>query len=65
LANASEQHYEYIAEHEEGNVVSGRVMEISSEHARVELGEGIQCTCRIAMEGPAGRDSSRIEWICR
>jgi len=44
---------EYIAEHEEGHVVSGRVMEISSEHARVELGEGIQCTCRIAMEGPA------------
>jgi small subunit ribosomal protein S1 len=44
---------EYIAEHEEGNVVSGRVMEISSEHARVELGEGIQGTCRIAMEGPA------------
>jgi len=44
---------EYIAEHEEGNVVSGRVMEISGEHARVELGEGIQGTCRIAMEGPA------------
>src|SRR6266478_8536464 len=44
---------EYIAEHEEGNVVSGRVMEISSEHARVELGEGIQGTCRIAMAGPA------------
>jgi len=44
---------EYIAEHQEGNVVSGRVVEVSGEHARVELGEGIQGTCRIVMEGPA------------
>jgi small subunit ribosomal protein S1 len=51
---------EYIAEHEEGNVVSGRVMEISSEHARVELGEGIQGTCRIAMKGP-GKEEIRAE----
>src|ERR1700674_191973 len=44
---------EYIAERHEGNVVSGRVMEISGEQARVELGEGIQGTCRIAAERPA------------
>jgi small subunit ribosomal protein S1 len=44
---------EYIAERQEGNVVSGRVMEISGEQARVELGEGIQGTCRIAAERPA------------
>ncbi len=43
---------EYIAERQEGNVVSGRVMEISGEQARVELGEGIQGTCRIAAERP-------------
>jgi small subunit ribosomal protein S1 len=44
---------EYIAERQEGDVVSGRVMEISGEQARVELGEGIQGTCRIAVERPA------------
>jgi small subunit ribosomal protein S1 len=44
---------EYIAERQEGNLVSGRVMEISGEQARVELGEGIQGRCRIAAERPA------------
>ncbi len=39
---------EYIAEHQEGNVVSGRVVENSAGRARVELGDGIQGTCRIA-----------------
>jgi len=38
---------EYIAEHKEGYVVSGRMVGLSAEHARVELGEGIQATCRI------------------
>ncbi len=38
---------EYIAERKEGDVVSGRVIEISGGQARVELGEGIQATCRI------------------
>jgi len=44
---------EYIAEHQEGNVVSGRVMEVSGGQARVELGEGIHSMCRIAATGPA------------
>jgi small subunit ribosomal protein S1 len=44
---------EYMAERQEGNVVSGRVMEISGEQARVELGEGIQGLCRIAAKRPA------------
>ena len=43
---------EYIAERQVGNVVSGRVMEISGGQARVELGEGIQGTCRIAAVNP-------------
>jgi len=42
---------EYIAERQEGNVVSGRVMEVSGGQARVELGEGIQSMCRIAATG--------------
>jgi small subunit ribosomal protein S1 len=43
---------EYIAERQEGSVVSGRVMEISGEQARIELGEGIHARCRIAAAGP-------------
>jgi small subunit ribosomal protein S1 len=43
---------EYIAEHQEGNVISGRVMEISDQQARVEVGEGIVGMCRIAAESP-------------
>ncbi len=39
---------EYIAEHKVGDVVTGRLIEESGERARVELGEGIQATCRIA-----------------
>jgi small subunit ribosomal protein S1 len=44
---------EYIAERQEGDVVSGRLIEISRGQARVELGEGIQGTCRIAAERAA------------
>jgi small subunit ribosomal protein S1 len=39
---------EYIAEHKVGDVVTGRLIEESGEQARVELGEGIRATCRIA-----------------
>jgi small subunit ribosomal protein S1 len=39
---------EYVAERKEGDVVSGRVIEISGNSANVELGEGIQAACRIA-----------------
>ena len=39
---------EYIAEHKEGDLVTGRVIEASGKEARVELGEGIQATCRVS-----------------
>jgi len=39
---------EYIAEHKIGDVVSGRVAEVSGQTAKVELGEGVAATCRIA-----------------
>jgi small subunit ribosomal protein S1 len=38
---------EYIAEHKEGDVVTGRMVELSGGHASVELGEGIQASCRL------------------
>ena len=44
---------EYITEHKEGDVVTGRMSEVSGEHARVELGDGINATCRIAAVNPA------------
>jgi small subunit ribosomal protein S1 len=39
---------EYIAEHKAGDVVSGRVVEVSGAQATVELGEGIRAACRAA-----------------
>lgn len=39
---------EYIAEHKEGDVVTGRVIEASGKEARVELGEGVQATCHVS-----------------
>jgi small subunit ribosomal protein S1 len=41
---------EYIAEHKEGDKVTGRMTDVSGTRARVELGEGIQATCNL----PAG-----------
>jgi small subunit ribosomal protein S1 len=38
---------EYIAEHKEGDVVTGRMVEVGDGHARVELGEGILAKCRM------------------
>jgi len=38
---------EYLAEHKEGDVVTGRLIEVSGERARVELGEGIQASCEM------------------
>jgi small subunit ribosomal protein S1 len=43
---------EYIAEHKEGDVVTGRMIEVAGEHARVELGEGIQANCRMHAASP-------------
>jgi small subunit ribosomal protein S1 len=45
---------EYLAEHKGGDVVSGRVVEVSGQNALVELGEGIRASCRIAASSAAG-----------
>jgi small subunit ribosomal protein S1 len=44
---------EYIAEHKEGDVVTGRMGDVSGGQARVELGDGINATCRITAADPA------------
>jgi small subunit ribosomal protein S1 len=38
---------EYIVERKVGDVVTGRIIDLSGDNARVELGDGIQATCRI------------------
>ena len=39
---------EYVAEHQVGDIVSGRVIDVSGNSGVVELGEGIRAICRIA-----------------
>jgi small subunit ribosomal protein S1 len=41
---------EYLAEHKQGDVVSGRIVEVADGTARVELGEGIEAMCHIAVD---------------
>jgi small subunit ribosomal protein S1 len=38
---------EYIAEHKEGDLVTGRLMEESAGQGRVELGQGIYAVCKM------------------
>jgi small subunit ribosomal protein S1 len=51
---------EYLAEHKEGDVVTGRMVEVSEGRARVELGEGVVATCRIPAE-PSAKENKRAE----
>ena len=44
---------EYIAEHKQGDVVAGRMVEVSNGQARVELGDGILATCNTNVKGLA------------
>jgi len=60
---------EYLAEHNEGDVVTGRLMDDSAglsqgdqarvDRARVELGEGIHATCRTTAGAAAAKDQPR------
>ena len=54
---------EYRAEHHQGDIVTGRVLELLSGMARVELGEGIVANCRLAASasGPSGQESFRTK----
>jgi small subunit ribosomal protein S1 len=47
---------EYIAEHKPGDLVTGRMTEVSGGRAQVELGEGIRATCRIDSTSGAGEE---------
>jgi small subunit ribosomal protein S1 len=45
---------EYLAEHAPGSSVTGRILEVASGSARVELGEGIEGICPLEPEAVAG-----------
>jgi small subunit ribosomal protein S1 len=44
---------EYVAEHHEKDVVSGRVIEVLGRQAQVELGEGIRGACKLPAQAVA------------
>jgi small subunit ribosomal protein S1 len=51
---------EYIAEHKAGDVVTGRVIDEAGERARIELGEGIVASCRIAATAAAAQQQPAV-----
>jgi small subunit ribosomal protein S1 len=51
---------EFIAEHKEGDVVTGRMTDVSSGRAKVELGEGVHAICRLTADVPQ-REEERQE----
>lgn len=52
---------EYLAEHKTGDVVTGRMVEVSTGQARVELGEGIQATCRVEAQSAAQPQAQAVK----
>jgi len=52
---------EYIAEHKDGDVVTGRLMEVSGAQSRVELGEGIFATCNMNTKSAPAKSTSAPE----
>jgi small subunit ribosomal protein S1 len=48
---------EYVEEHTVGDIVSGRLIDVSGVHVRVELGQGIQADCRIKEQAQSKEES--------
>jgi small subunit ribosomal protein S1 len=51
---------EYIVEHKVGEVVTGRLIDISGDHGTVELGEGIHANARLVLEAAAKEQSQPV-----
>ena len=49
---------EYLSEHKAGDMVTGRLIEVGGEIARVELGEGVLATCAIPAEAKSAQVTS-------
>ena len=52
---------EYIAEHKEGDVVTGRVVEFAGAEGWAELGEGIRAKCRMGAASEQSKAGSAAE----
>ncbi len=50
---------EYVDEHKEGDVVTGRLVDDSGEQSRVELGEGIFAVCKVNATSPSKSEASK------
>jgi small subunit ribosomal protein S1 len=50
---------EYIAEHKEGDLVTGRLMEESGGEGRVELGQGIYAACTMKVTAAAAPEAAK------
>lgn len=50
---------EYLAEHKQGDLVTGRLVEDASDQGRVELGEGIYALCKLGEKKPAQNESPK------
>jgi small subunit ribosomal protein S1 len=44
---------EYMAEHHQGDLVTGRLIDVAEDAARVELGQGIEGICRLTAQPAA------------
>ena len=58
---------EYLEEHKQGDVVSGRVVEQGTESAVVELGDGIRANCKLAeaaAPSSENKSSSGCRFVC-
>ena len=51
---------EYIAEHKVGEVVTGRLIEVSGEQGTVELGDGIHASGRLVLESAVKEQSPAV-----
>ena len=52
---------EYLAEHKEGDHVTGLLMDVADGIGSVELGEGVRATCRIAGGAPGQESPAQAE----
>jgi len=51
-----------LDEHQPGDVVSGRIVEVGTDSVLTELGEGTRATCRIVERARQERSDARTTW---
>jgi small subunit ribosomal protein S1 len=49
---------EFIAENQPGELATGRIIEVTGDIARVELGEGVYATCRVPAQASAQKEAA-------